>query len=182
MLRRTFVTSVAMGAGAAVLAGSVHADDDNITKRLVNSPNAKSWSIGGVSDARKVKDAGVQGEVAILVNVPGPGDAWAIGAGNLLTRPITSGDKLVAAVWLKVETDSGEPARIHGLIQLADAPWTPIAEKDFQVGPQWKLYTLEVEAKQDYARDKLNFSLHLKTGKQRVYIGPGFVLNMSRTY
>jgi len=67
-------------------------------------------------------------------------------------------------------------------LQINSAPYTGLAETDFNITDQWQLYMLKADADQDYDKGKLVFAVHLNGSKHTVDLGPAFVLNMSRTY
>jgi hypothetical protein len=176
------IISVMAAAAMLIVAPfAAHADDD-ITKRLVSNPNVGSYQIYGTGQTnKKVKDAAVQGGQAIEVKATGSGNPWDGGAQVEINQKITKGDKLVCVIWLKGKSDSGS-VRIPGRLQINEAPYRAIAETSFDLGPEWKMHTLETTADADYEKGKLVFAVHLNSGKQIIHLGPAFVLNMTRTY
>jgi hypothetical protein len=169
-------------AAMLILAPAAARADDDITKHLVSNPNVGSYQIYGTGQTnKKVKDAAVQGGQAIEVKTTGAGNPWEGAAQVEINQKITKGDKLVCAIWLKAKSDSGS-VHIPGRVQINEAPYRAIGETGFAPETEWKMYTLETTADADYEKGKLMFVVHLNTGKQVVYLGPAFVLNMTRTY
>ncbi len=161
---------------------AAHADDD-IMKHLISAPNVGAYQIYGSKQTNKrIKDPNVQGGLEMQVSVAGGGNPWDATAQVDVNQKITKGDAIECYVWLKAKSDAGAPVTLHGRLQVNAAPYTAVAETDFDVTGEWTLYDLKTTADQDYDKGKLVFVVHLNTGKQVVDLGPAFVLNMTRTY
>jgi hypothetical protein len=175
--------------GLAVLTGIVstlatavpaHAQDD-IVKHLISNPNVGSWQFYGQQQTnKKISDPAVQGGTAIEATATGVGNPYDAAGQVEVNQKIVKGDHIMCAVWLKAKTPPA--TTLHSRLQINTAPYTGLTETDFQITDQWKLYTMEVDADQDYAKGKLVFTVQLNGAKQTVDLGPAFVLNMSRTY
>ena len=164
---------------ATAFAPAAFADDD-ISKNLVSNPN-EGWSIYGAQTNKTIKDSTVQGGMASEVNVPHTGgNNWDASAQVNITRKVIKGDKIVAAVWLKSKTDTGAAATLHMRLQVNAAPYSAYGEQDVTVGSDWKLYSLEAKADQDYSANTSVLVIHLNTGKQTIDLGPAFVLDMGQ--
>ena len=167
-------------AATFVFAAPVQAQDD-ITKHLISNPNVGSWVLyGATQTSKKIKDPQVQGGNAIEATATGVGESYASAAQVDITQKITKGDHIVCAVWLKAKDPAS--TALHGRLQVNSAPYTGLAETDFNITDQWQLYMLKADADQDYDKGKLVFVVHLNGSKHTVDLGPAFVLNMSRTY
>ena len=167
-------------AGACMLAvaPAAYADED-ANRQLINDPN-EGWTIYGPQTHKNIKDAGVQGGTAIEVKIPhAGGNAWDASCQVNITKKVSKGDKILAAVYLKSKTDSGAAATLHMRLQVNAAPYAAYGEQDVTVGSDWQLYSLEVTADQDYAANTTVLVMHLNTGKQTIDLGPAFILDLN---
>jgi hypothetical protein len=168
--------------GAAMLAATPAAAQNDISKQIINVPSPAAFTIYGLPDKPKVrKDASVQGGQALRVAVPGKGATpYAVGLSAPVTKAVRKGDKLVLAFWARFDKAEGTSVNIaNAAVQLAAAPYTAFFGKPVDIGPDWKLYSIEGIADRDYAAGELAVSMHLATGKQVVDLGPIFLLDLS---
>lgn len=168
-----------MGAAcAAVFANRASAQDD-ISKKLINEPGA--WNIYGAAQTNKrVKDDKVQGGQAMEIKIAtAGGNPWDAAAESAITGKISKGDKIVAAVWAKSKTADNAPAHLNMRMQISSPPYDSFGEKPISVGPDWQMQTYEFTASEDHAPKTAALTIHLNTGKQTIYLGPAFILNMS---
>ena len=158
------------------------AAQDDIGKQIINEPSPAAFTIYGLREKPRVrKDADVQGGLALRVDVPGKGATpYAIGLSAPIGKPIRKGDKLVLAFWARFEKAEGPSVTIaNAAVQLAAAPYTAFMGKSVDIGPEWKLYSIEGAADRDYAAGEAGIAMHLATGKQVIDLGPIFLLDMS---
>jgi hypothetical protein len=168
--------------GAAMLAATPAAAQNDISKQIINVPSPAAFTIYGLPDKPKVrKDASVQGGQALRVAVPGKGATpYAVGLSAPVTKAVRKGDKLVLAFWARFDKAEGTSVNIaNAAVQLAAAPYTAFFGKPVDIGPDWKLYSIEGVADRDYAAGELAVSMQLATGKQVIDLGPIFLLDLS---
>ena len=167
---------------AAMLIASPAAAQNDISKQIINTPSPEAFAIYGLSQKPKVrKDATVQGGLALRVAIPGKGTTpYAISLSAPITKPIRKGDRLVLAFWARFDKAEGPSVSIaNASVQLAAAPYTAFFGKPVDIGPEWKLHSVEGVADRDYAAGEVAVSMHLATGKQVIDLGPIFLLDLS---
>ena len=145
---------------------------------LLNTPSA-NWNVYGPSQTHKgVRDKKVQGGGAMRVTLAAkPANAWDAGASNPIEKPIRKGDKLMLAVWARLE--SGDPAastEIAAAIQRSSAPYAPIVSGRLTLTPEWRLVHIQGVAEADISAGGANIALSLGTAAHVVDLGPAFVL------
>jgi hypothetical protein len=148
--------------------------DDAAAQAMINDPNPATFAVYGLNPAPKSKkDESVQGGRSITVPTTGSGNVWDISVNVPITKPIKAGDKLVMMYYAKLaKSPEGQAtARINAQMQLAAAPYTVVIGGQAEVGPEWKLFTVEGKADKDYSKGSLNTTFHLNTGKQTIAIG-----------
>ena len=165
-------------APASTFALTAFAQED-IAKKLINDPG--SWNIYGTAQTNKrVKDDKVQGGQAMEIKIASAGgNPWDAAAESQITGKITKGDKIVAAVWARSKTADNAPANLTMRMQVSSPPYASFGEKPVSVGPDWQMQTYEFTAAEDHAPKTAALTIHLNTGKQTIYLGPAFILNMS---
>ncbi len=166
----------------ALLPVAAFADDD-ISKNLLNTPNAGAWTTSGPTQTTsKIKDANVQGGGAMQVKVTAATpQAWDDAASLSVDGKINNGDKIVVVVWMKASDTVADAAGQANLrLQINTAPYTALGEKMMSVTKDWQMYTLETTATQDYAKGSTNVSVHLGYAKQTIALGPCFILDMGK--
>jgi hypothetical protein len=172
----------ALAAATTLFAAAPAAAQDEIAKQIVNEPSPASFSVYGLPEKPRIrKDAAVQGGQALRVVIPGKGaNPYAVGLLAPVRKAIKKGDRLVLAFWARFDKAEGPTVNIgNASVQLATAPYTAFFGKPVDIGPEWKLYSIEGVSDRDYAPGEVTISLHLATGKQVVDIGPIFLLDMS---
>ncbi len=152
---------------------------DDISKKLINEPG--SWNIYGTAQTNKrIKDANVQGGQAMEIKIASMGgNPWDAAAESQITGKITKGDKIVAAVWVRSKTADNTPAKLTMRMQVSSPPYASFGEQQVSAGPDWQMQTLEFTAVENHAPKTAALTIHLNTGKQTIYLGPAFILNMS---
>ena len=176
-MKTMFAAAAAMALMLAPMAA--HAQDNDILKHLINSPNVGSWSTYGSQTSKKIADANVQGGQAFEVTVTAAGPTpYTTAAQQDVTGPIKKGDKIIVAVWLKATTtDAGGP-KVHLRMQTNSAPYSAIAEGDAPVTGVWKMCTIQAIADADHPKGTASLAVHLGGVVQTVDLGPAFVLDM----
>ena len=167
--------------GAALLA-AVPAAAQDVSKQIINEPSPGAFTIYGLREAPKVrKDAAVQGGQALRVAVPGKSDTpFSIGLSTPVKKAVKKGDRLVLAFWARFDKAEGASAKIANVsVQLAAPPYSSFFAKDVDIGPEWKMYSVEGVADRDYAAGELAIAMHLATGKQVIDLGPIFLLDLN---
>lgn len=171
---------------AAALAGMLMAApaaaQSDLSKQIINEPSPGAFAIYGLPQKPKVrKDAAVQGGLALRVAIPGKGDTpYAISLSAPIIKPIRKGDRLVLAFWARFDKAEGASVSIaNASVQLAKAPYTAFFGQPVELGPEWKLHSVEGVADRDYAAGEVAISMHLATGKQVIDLGPIFLLDLS---
>lgn len=152
---------------------------DDISKKLINEPG--SWNIYGAAQTNKrIKDDKVQGGQAMEIKIASAGgNPWDAAAESQITGKITKGDKIVAAVWVRTKTADNAPVNLNMRMQVSSPPYVSFGEQQITAGPDWQMQTLEFTAAEDHAPKTAALTIHLNTGKQTIYLGPAFILNMS---
>jgi hypothetical protein len=152
---------------------------DDISKKLINEPGG--WNIYGTAQTNKrIKDDKVQGGQAMEIKIASAGgNPWDAAAESQITGMITKGDKIVAAVWVRSKTADNSPAKLNMRMQVSSPPYVSFGEQQITAGPDWQMQTLEFTAAEDHAPKTAALTIHLNTGKQTIYLGPAFILNMS---
>jgi hypothetical protein len=177
---RTILAAVVLALGAA---GGASAQDDDIVNKIINNPSPSAYRVYGLQTVPKPRsDSTVQGGKALRLTIPGAGQSpYAIGLSDPILKPVKKGDKLVLAFWARFEKAEGPSVKIASVsIQLASAPYTGLFGQPVDIGPEWKMYTVEGVADRDYAAGEINVSMHLATGKQVIDLGPIFLLDMGQ--
>jgi hypothetical protein len=152
----------------------------SLLERAVNDVRVSSWSAYGPGQTARILPAQVQGNNAFRVDVATAGtNPWDVGANALTNKPIAVGDVLLLGVWARAERlPQGAPvARINIGLQLNEAPYTPMATRSIEVGPEWKLYFLQADAPRAYNAGQAGASVHLATASQTIDLGPVFILD-----
>jgi len=166
-----FVTSLA----GAPLAS--HAQDDDIMKKIVNSPPVQSLYVIGSQQSNKIiKDVTVQAGSALEVQVlSAGGNPWDVA----VQSNIHKGDVLIAVAWLKtVKTENGAPGQAILRLQLSTDPYTGLEQQSFTVTNEWAQYQLKTVAADNFPKDSTNLGAQLALQKQTIDIGPIFVLDL----
>ena len=170
------------GMTMAVPAG---AQDDDITKYIINSPPVTSWHVNGVQDQPRPRHAdGVLGERAISVRAQASSQPWTVSAQMPVRGEIKQGDTVLLAVWarLAVPPSGQTTSRLPVRIQQSTAPYAALAEGNGEIGPEWKMVYASGVAAQDYAGGATNLAVHLATADHTVELGPALVLDFGQNY
>jgi len=148
--------------------------DEEMARQMINDANPSTFNLYGINPAPKsVKDESVQGGRALKVKLPGGGNPWDVGVSVPITKPVAAGDKIEMMFYAKLEKPAEGQAggRIGAGIQLSKAPYSSFMTQNFDLTPEWKLYTLTGTADKDYPAGSINASFQLNTGKHMVALG-----------
>jgi len=171
-------------AAAALLAFSlvpmtVQAQDNDISKKLINSPNAASWIAYGSQTSKQIKDATVQGGGAFEVQVTSAGpQPYTTAAQQDVTGPIKKGDKLIAVLWIKTGASTTSPAPLHVRMQVNSGSYDGILDSDINVTNTWDRYVVQGVSAADHPKGSSVLMVQLGQAKQTIDFGPAFVLDM----
>jgi hypothetical protein len=179
MTHRIASTLIVLGLAALPLAGQ--AQDDDLLKKIINSPPVHRLAvIGSQQTNRVIKDATVQAGSALEVRVlSASSQPWDVAAQSDIHGVIKKGDMLIAVAWMKAaKTENGAPAPVTLRIQLASAPYTGLEQQTFNLTNEWAQYQLKTVATDNYAKNTTNIAAQLAAAKQTIDIGPVFVLDM----
>jgi hypothetical protein len=189
MKRIAFAAALALAvpllAGSSPASAQQGSGDDDIFNKIISVPLPSGYRVDGMQGKPPVRsDKAVQGGKALRVDVPGKApNPWAIAVSVPINKPVKAGDKLVLAMWARLEKgENGATTATlaHNAVQLAHAPYTALFAGPLEIGPEWKLQQIEGVSNANYAAGDLNVSIHLATAKQIVDIGPVFVLDMGQ--
>lgn len=187
MGKRTLAAALALAVPLAwgALPAAAQQSDEDLLNRIISIPSPGAYRVDGLREKPKVRsDPKVQGGKALRVEVPGKGaNAWAVSVSVPIKKPVKAGDKLVLALWARLEKgENGATSTTlpSNAVQVSKAPYTAVFGGPITIDGTWKLQQIEGKANADYAADTLNVSIHLATAKQVVDIGPVFVLDMGK--
>ncbi len=173
------VTAAAATLALALIPMTVHAKDDDILKKLVNSPNAASWIAYGNQNSKQIKDATVQGGGAFEVQVTSPGpQPYTTAAQQDLTGPIKAGDKLLVVLWIKASAAATSPTPLHVRLQVNSGSYDGILDSDINVTNSWDRYVVQGVSAADHPKGTSVLMVQLGQAKQTIDFGPAFVLDM----
>lgn len=177
------IFALAAAAAFAILtaAPAMAQDDAAAAAKIINNPDPSSFQVYGLSPAPKSKkDDTVQGGRYLPVAVTGSGSPYSVGVNVPINQAVKAGDKLTLMFYAKL--GKAEPGVTsvkiaNAQVQLAAAPYTGLFGQGFDVGPEWKLYTVSGKADKDYAKGILNAAFHVNTGKHTLMLGMVAVMN-----
>ena len=169
-------------AAALMLSSAAMAQDaaPDIMKNAINTPSVGYTIYGPNQSAKLVKDDGLPGGQALQVTVSATTpNAWDIGANNTIDKPITKGDRLVVAVWLRApKLGAGETLPIHAFqVNQKGPPYATVVTGSGDITNAWKLYQARGTAPASYAAGEAVISVHLGAARGVVALGPAFVLD-----
>lgn len=153
--------------------------------RVINGIHVNSYAVYGPGQTSQILESTVQGGHALRVDVAAAGaNPWDVGAGSVTTKPITRGDVLLLAVWLRAERlpQGAATAAINIRLQGTAAPYPEIAAASIAVGPEWKLYFAQTVAASDFAAGQAGATVQLATASQTIDLGPVFIFDLGPDY
>lgn len=169
---------------AALIAGTIVAQEaPSILQYAINVPS-NGWKPFGPNQAsRYLSDKQVQGGTAQRVEVRRAGaNPWDDGVNAAIAKPITKGDRLVLAFWVRApKLDAGEtlPLPFAGITE-AQTPYGQVVKGDATLTREWKLVELRGTADRDYAAGRVQAALQLSAPRMVVDLGPVFVLDLGQ--
>ncbi|GAB5379299.1 MAG: hypothetical protein Alis3KO_12860 [Aliiglaciecola sp.] len=125
--------------------------------------NPNSDAVGGAAYEIDIKQAGRQ-----------PYDA---GAYMTIGGEIKKGDVVFVLFFARLLSEEGGDIRQVAL-QLSQSPYTASFSKRFDITTQWASYTFAGKAHTDFANNESQISFQLAAQKQRIALGPVYVLNL----
>lgn len=175
------IIALAAAAALATLTAAPALAQDDAAANIITNPDPSTFQVYGLTPAPKSKkDETVQGGRALPVAVTGSGSPYSVGVNVPIIQPVKAGDKLTLMFYAKL--GKAEPGVTsvkiaNAQIQLAAAPYTGLFGQGFDVGPEWKLYSVSGKADKDYGKGVLNAAFHVNTGKHTLLLGVVAVLN-----
>jgi endo-1,4-beta-xylanase len=125
------------------------------------SDGPKGWSITqNETCASSIIDAEVAEftKALRLALKPRPGaDPWSILLQNPINAFIDEGDRLQLRIWMR----SPESCRVTAYVEVREDPYTKSISETFALTPEWKEYTIEGAAAQDYDPMEARVGFHL---------------------
>jgi hypothetical protein len=177
MLRLTLAATAAIFAGPALAQppAAPGPTAGGLDTKLINVPGT-SWTIYGPNQtAKRLETDGPKGYPAIRATIARAGkNAWGAGAISLVPKPVSAGDAILVAVYLRApELKDGETLEIP-LVGATGAspPYTAIAGEKAVLTNQWKLYFASGKAPQAFPADGVQANVHLAGAKQVIDLGP----------
>jgi hypothetical protein len=171
--------------GAAGPAFAGQDDPAAILQKVISAADPKAYRVDGIQGKPNVRSVNHPNfPRALRVDVPGKApNPWAVAVAVPVTKPVKAGDKLVLAIWARLERgENGATSTTlpYNAVQLAHDPYTALFSAPLTIGPEWQIQEIEGTAKANYAADDLNVSIHLATAKQVVEIGPVMLFDMGQ--
>ena len=136
-----FAAALLLGGPLAITApASAQQAEDDIFKKLINVPHPNAYRVDGLRDKPKPRsDQNVQGGKALRVDVPGKAaNAWAVSVAVPVNKPVKAGDKLVLAIWARLERgENGATSTTlpYNAVQMSKAPYTALFTGPLTIGP-----------------------------------------------
>jgi hypothetical protein len=187
MKRKIAAALLALAAASAPLCQAFAAQEDSsaILDKVISAADPKAYRVDGIQGKPTVRAANSPNfPRALRVDVPGKApNAWAIAVSVPVNKPVKAGDKLVLAVWARLEKgENGATSTIlpYNAVQMSASPYTALFSGPLTIDSEWKLQQVEGSSNADHAAGTLNVSIHLATAKQVVDIGPVFLLDMGQ--
>jgi hypothetical protein len=186
-MKRTLAAAL-LALFALAPSGSAAAGQDDpaaILQKVISAADPKAYRVDGIQGKPTVRSVNHPNfPRALRVDVPGKApNPWAIAVAVPVTKPVKAGDKLVLAIWARLEKgENGVTSTIlpYNAVQLAHDPYTALFSGPLTIGPEWQIQQIEGKANANYAAGDLNVSIHLATAKQVVDIGPVMLFDMGQ--
>jgi len=178
---------VLLGLMASVICFPMSAPAQSLLlQNAVNLPAADQWTVMGQDQTHAVvKDPTVNGGWATTISVTASGShEWDVQAGTVTSKKIEKGDVILLAFWAKRIglSDSQTAIVVPTLLQVSHAPYTPIGSEALVIGSQWQLYYVSGVSSLDLSPGEAGASLHLASAKQKLALGPVFILDLGPGY
>lgn len=147
----------------------------DLNSKLINTPDS-NWSIYGPDQSNKrIEKGGPKGYPAYEVSVSKTStNAWDDGAVSTIPKPISAGDVVLVAVYLR------NPALLDGKSETlpmvgatgASAPYPGIAGAPARITNQWQVYFASGKAPQSFAANGAQVTVHLASARHVIQLGP----------
>ncbi|WP_157405709.1 hypothetical protein [Asticcacaulis benevestitus] len=123
----------------------------------------------------------MQGGGALRIDVAKPTEnTWDIGASTPITKNFKAGDLIVFAVWAKLDAeDADTQLDIPAVIQVSNAPYTPIVQGKVTLTTSWQLVHMQGVSGSDHEAGTTNVALSIGGSAKKIDMGPAYVLNES---
>jgi hypothetical protein len=150
--------------------------------KLINDPAAqKSWAFYGSGLTQKeVPAKSLPTGSALSVNIATLGkNIYDVGASIPINEALAEGDVLTVAFMartLSADTENGA-GKVALRVQRNVAPYPGFGDNTLAIGPNWKLYQLRTQARQDIPKGEAAVSLQLAGARQELEFGPLYVFN-----
>jgi hypothetical protein len=150
--------------------------------KLINDPAVqKNWAFYGSGLSQKeVPAKTLPTGSAIAVNVGTVGkNVYDAGASIPFDEAVVEGDVLTVAFMartLSADTENGA-GKVALRVQRNVPPYPGFGDNTLAIGPNWKLYQLRTQARQDIPKGEGAVSLQLAGARQELEFGPLYVFN-----
>jgi hypothetical protein len=184
----TILIAAAAACSAAVPGQTAPAQADaggSILDKAINKPGT-NWSVYGANQSTKaMNDAGVPGGQFIRATITAKGaNAWDVGASSPIQKPITAGDTILVAIYLRApQLKDGETMPLPYIgANGAAAPYDGLVATNVTITNAWKIYYASGKAVKNFPGNSMNATVHLASDKHVVDLGPVFVLDFGQNY
>lgn len=140
--------------------------------KLINKPGA-NWTAYGPYKAKWIKDTKNEDTPeAWQVQVDKGTSPYSTAALSPISSPIATGDTVMVEVWMRApKVAAGQTTPVPFSAGEVDSPYTPIAQGNADVGPEWKLYRTAGKSPKSFAVGKARASIHLAAATHMVELG-----------
>ncbi len=150
--------------------------------KLINDPTNLNWQVFGLGETHKAVPAkGYPGGTATQFVISAAGkNAYDIGTNVPITSDIKTGDIMIVAFLARtVVAQTADGQGVIGVRVQQNLPpsYPGFGDKVLKIGPNWRLYQIKTQAKQDIPKGQGVIGLHLAGAKQTIEIGRAYVLN-----
>ena len=157
----------------------------DLNSKLMNSPDS-NWNVYGPDQKNKrIEKGGPKGYPAYDVSVTKAGtNAWDDGAVSTIPKPISAGDVILVAVYLRNPTLADGQFEILPLVGAtgASAPYPAIAGAPAKITNQWQVYFASGKAPQAFIANGAQVTVHLASAKHIIQLGPMKVYDLGPNF
>lgn len=144
---------------------------------LLMAPFSDQLGHYGAVKTKIVQDKGAPDGQAMEVKVSRKGNnPWDSGLSGPIPGPIKKGDVIVMSYWAKAVKGEGYIANAG--LQINREPYTALAMKSQQLGPEWQHFYISAKADQDYGSSQAGYTIQTAGAKQTLRFGPVFIMNL----
>ena len=146
---------------------------------LIHPPFPDQLTAYGNTKTRIIDDASMPGGKALRVRVAKAGkNPWESGVSGPIAGAIEKGDALIAVVYLKSASGSGQIANAG--LQLNSEPYTALFSESISVGSGVQRVFLSGVAERDYKNGEAGYFFQVAGQKQTLFMGPLFIFNLGK--